>query len=292
MKNKMITTLLMVMIAVSVSLTCNVNKVYAETGDNTIVSNISQLPSLNSKQPGYSLLEQEILKNISKESESFSIECKSDGLGVTDTDKVIKDVINRLVATQPSGMWNLHTYALESRLVSSGNIEIIIIPKYRLTTDMKKDLDSRLGEILHKIIKDKMSTEDKELAIHDWIINNTQYDETYTIYDPYNTLLKHTGVCAGYALLAQRMFTLSGIESILITGDTGSKDGVMHEWNMVHIDGRWYHVDCTWDDPTYKEDDTTNKYKREYRKYKYYNESDKFMQKSRTWDDTVYPHTN
>lgn len=110
-----------------------------------------------------------------------------------------------------------------------------------------QDYEQRINIILAKIIKDEMTEKQKVKAIHDWIIDNTKYDETYTIYDGYETLVNGTGVCQGYAELAQQMFKQVGIENMMITG---SANNGSHAWNLVNINGKWRHVDVTWDDAT------------------------------------------
>ena len=131
--------------------------------------------------------------------------------------------------------------------------------------------------IVARIAPDSMSQSKKELAIHDWIVNNTQYDQSYKIYDPYNTLIKHTGVCEGYSLLAQKMFTIAGIKSIVVEG---TAKGEAHSWNMVYIDNKWRNVDVTWDDPVSSKDIL---------RYDYFNITDSKLSADHTWDTSKYP---
>lgn len=98
------------------------------------------------------------------------------------------------------------------------------------TCRMKAALDAKARRIVASIAPSGMSQAEQELAIHDWIVNNTRNDRSYSIHDPYTTLFRHTGVCEGYALLAQKMFTIAGIKSIVVEG---TADGVSHAWNPV-----------------------------------------------------------
>jgi len=169
---------------------------------------------------------------------------------------------------------------MEMPLLShSATVEVTVNCVYKMTAEMATDLDTRARVIVASITSDSMSQLDKERAIHDWIVNNTKYDQSSTIYDPYNTLIKHTGVCEGYTLLAQKMFTIAGIKSLVVFGYAG---GVSHAWNMVNIDSRWYHVDVTWDDPVSSSRDIL--------RYDYYNLSDSKLSADHTWNTTKYPN--
>lgn len=100
--------------------------------------------------------------------------------------------------------------------------------------------------VVSQVIKPGMSTYDRALALHDWLIYNANYDTTYTHYDASGVLLHGTGVCDSYGRAYLMLCTIAGIECIYVSGDAGGA----HGWNMIKLDdGKWYHVDCTWDDP-------------------------------------------
>lgn len=144
--------------------------------------------------------------------------------------------------------------------------------------------EQRVNAILAEIIKDGMTEKQKVKAIHDWIINNTEYDKTYKIHDGYETLVNGKGVCQGYAELAKKMFTQAGINSIMISGkaDNGTLVG-SHAWNLVNINGKWRHVDVTWDDPIVNgEAESTLR-------YDYFNLTDKDISEDHTWNTSMYP---
>ncbi len=101
--------------------------------------------------------------------------------------------------------------------------------------------------VVKQVVKPGMSTYDRALALHDWLIYNANYDTTYTYYDASGVLLKGTGVCDSYGRAYLMLCTIAGIECIYVSGEAG---GGAHGWNMIKLDdGKWYHVDCTWDDP-------------------------------------------
>ncbi len=104
---------------------------------------------------------------------------------------------------------------------------------------------------LASLISDNMTSRDKVKVIHDYIINNTAYDElkaknisdtTYKSNTAYGVLIEGYGVCSGYSDAMAIFLHELGIENYKISNDT-------HIWNLVHINGVWTHLDATWDDP-------------------------------------------
>ena len=93
---------------------------------------------------------------------------------------------------------------------------------------------------------------EKELYIHDYIIENTEYDISTlekmgdTVH---SVLVSGKSICEGYARTVQILLDKLGIENYLVTGDTESDGEILpHMWNIVNIDGDNYHLDVTWDD--------------------------------------------
>ena len=95
---------------------------------------------------------------------------------------------------------------------------------------------------------------DIELYIHDYICENTVYDESAPYHQSaYSTIVLHRSVCAGYARSFQYLMQRAGATCYYVTGSTektveGSGDSGSHSWNMVLINGDFYNVDCLWDD--------------------------------------------
>ena len=149
-----------------------------------------------------------------------------------------------------------------------------------------KLLKEKINEILTKIITPGMTAYEKELAIHDYIIDNCQYDLglgrtgiSSESYNAYGALCLKKAVCEGYAEAAMLLLTRSGVDSIIITG---MSQGVGHAWNMVLIDGKYYHLDITWDDPVMKNGEMV-------KTYHYFNLSDNSIGSSHVWNNTEYP---
>ena len=96
-----------------------------------------------------------------------------------------------------------------------------------------------------------MSAKDKIKAIHDYIINHTDYDTlksnniedtTYKSNTAYGVLIEGYGICSGYSDAIAIFLNRLGIENYKISNDT-------HIWNLIYLNGVWVHLDATWDDP-------------------------------------------
>ena len=115
------------------------------------------------------------------------------------------------------------------------------------------------AEITARIINDSMSSVDKIKAIHDWLVNNTEYDtEGYEIgnispdsYTAEGLFKTGRAVCEGYSKAFQQMAESAGFEVIKVNGIGVNSSGTTetHAWNQVKVDGKWYNIDVTWDDP-------------------------------------------
>lgn len=111
------------------------------------------------------------------------------------------------------------------------------------------------------------------LWFHDWIINNANYDYTYSHYSPDGVLLEGTGVCQSYALAYQLLLNAVGIQNTVI-----SAPEMDHAWNLVKLEGEWCHIDCTWDDPGTGGAENHN----------YFGMNDELILRDHTWNRSSY----
>ena len=153
-------------------------------------------------------------------------------------------------------------------------------------------------DTISSVITDNMDDFEKELAIHDWIINWASYDmeaENNSPYanpdpdndNPYGLLIHKKAICLGYSATFQLFMDLLDIECITVKGFSGSDD---HAWNMVKIGGEWYCVDTTWDDPV----DTQHPDRIPHYSYsithKYFNVTSDFLRENdHQWDESGIP---
>lgn len=113
------------------------------------------------------------------------------------------------------------------------------------------ELNYITDDIIKKIIADSMTTSDKIKAIHDYIINNTEYDklksenikdDTYKSNTAYGVLIQGYGICSGYSDTMAIFLNKLNITNYKISNES-------HIWNLIYVNGLWKHLDATWDDP-------------------------------------------
>lgn len=225
----------------------------------------------------YTSLKEKIISNMENRVVIFNIPVNRDIKECMDTtNQIMKDIIH----TNPYEYYNMSK--LDLTATQTGNTTILDFNLEYRTTKSQEDLVTlRINNILSGIIKSNMTTANKELAIHDWIVNNTQYDSSLTKFTAYNALEEHSAVCEGYALLIYKLLTQAGIPSQIVSGtaDNGQNQE-SHAWNLVNINGFWYHLDTTWDDPISSIP---------LLKHDYFNLTDSQIIKDHTWDKTGYP---
>ena len=161
---------------------------------------------------------------------------------------------NSLISSINNFVSPFNEYDNVSVVVNSlGKIDIDFIKNYTLE-DIKL-INEKLDEILSKTINDDMSDYEKIKKLHDYIINNSKYDNNRFNHAT-DILLYGYGNCSAYtdsmALLLNRL----NIPNYRIASEE-------HTWNLVYIDGAWKHIDLTWDDPVdvnYKKDILTYDY--------------------------------
>ena len=134
--------------------------------------------------------------------------------------------------------------------------------KHTYTDEEIKELNAKVDEIIKKTITNEMSTKDKIKAIHDYIINNTEYDTlktknikdtTYHSNTAYGVLIEGYGICSGYSDAMKLFLDKLNIINYKISND-------QHIWNLVYLDGTWLHLDLTWDDPVSDKNITRDNY--------------------------------
>lgn len=174
-----------------------------------------------------------------------------------------------------------YSYVKWSAQGYDGNVNVVTFAlDYLATKDQESYVNQKVTSILSTIIKSSMNDDDKEKAIHDYIVKNVTYDQSYSYYSAYDALSRGTAVCQGYALLAYKMLKQAGLNVKIVTGSAG---GESHAWNLVEIRSKWYQLDCTWDDPVPDIGAIS---------YDYYNINDTQMNVDHTWNKANYPQAN
>ena len=173
---------------------------------------------------------------------------------------------------------------------SLGNLRI----SYSMSKEDIKKHQSEIERISKEFIKDNirttMSDYEKVLKAHDYIIENSSYDERLKnegavppeSNSSYGILGLGVGVCEGYAKALKHLLDALEIDSMVVVGTSRNEN---HAWNLVNIGGDYYHIDPTWDDPV--TNDGSN-----ILRHNYFNLSDEEISKTHFWDREKYPSAN
>lgn len=82
---------------------------------------------------------------------------------------------------------------------------------------------------------------DMALWLHDWTLDQLEYDHNLNWCSAESGLTRHQGTCESYQRIYTKLLNAAGIANGRITGNG-------HTWNAVKIDGKWCQMDLTWDD--------------------------------------------
>lgn len=167
------------------------------------------------------------------------------------------------VADPSRGAWIQYTDECESHdfeftMTASGiyNFRFYVMDKtsevYYMRVSINIQVSDRaypsVGDIVNAAVK-KCSKEtdgsdyEKALWLHDWLLQQLDYDHSLKWSSAESALTRKLGTCQAYESAYSKLLTAAGITNAE-TRDT--YDG--HTWNAMKLDGKWYQVDCTWDD--------------------------------------------
>ena len=157
----------------------------------------------------------------------------------------------------------VHPYNSFDSIVFNFDDSIIEIEIKHTYTDVEREkLNQAVDKIIVDNIQDNMTTKEKIRAIHDYIINHTEYDtlKTENVNDTtdksntaYGVLIEGYGICSGYSDAMKLFLDKLNIVNYKISND-------QHIWNLVSLDGEWLHLDLTWDDPISNKNITRDNY--------------------------------
>ena len=251
--------------------------IYAAEKENTIINNCNEFYSA-------------IKKSLSNYDSSITLKIHNYDKNVYNL-----DVINKVLLDNPN-LRSGYSDASES-IVDSNPVSFSMNFKYDDTRDnlIKKELqvEQKVTEIVNKVVKKDMKDYEKELALHDYLVNNAQYDKRLFTgnmpeesFSDYGVLIKGTGVCEGFAEAMNRLLIAAGIDSKMVVGEANNgSEWVGHAWNMAKIGGQYYQLDSTWDDPLTNDGSKVLT-------HTYFNITDKQISKDHKWNGADYPKCN
>lgn len=193
--------------------------------------------------------------------ENFTFYCPSEYLDCLDDVKKISNPENVDILTTIGNFvspYNNFT-SLKVQFDTSGEITLDIKRLY--SNEDIINISNKIDSIWKDIVTQDMSTEDIIYAFHDYIINNTKYDEAYeneikrgeathNSARAIGPLFEGYGICSGYTDVMSIVLDKLGLDNYKVASKT-------HVWNVVKINNEWKHIDLTWDDPV-SEDHSVN----------------------------------
>ena len=164
-----------------------------------------------------------------------------------------------------------------------GADHVEVLPDYlfdRGKVKMHRQAVTARLERLARPLKGK-SDREKELAIHDFILENVTYDKLKKSYshEIIGPLTQGVGVCEGIAKTVKALCDAVGLPCIVALSEAAPEIGVRyrHTWNVVTVEGQRYHMDATFD----------NSLQRGMKRYDYFNLDDRRL--FRDHEALVYP---
>lgn len=114
---------------------------------------------------------------------------------------------------------------------------------------------NQIEQVKNNIIDNKTGDTYQDIKmVHDYLVDNIEYDTTISkenIYNIYGALVNKVAVCEGYARSFKYIMDEMQIPCVLVIGKGTNSQGQTenHAWNYVQVNGKWYDIDVTWDDP-------------------------------------------
>lgn len=134
---------------------------------------------------------------------------------------------------------------------SLGKINIELEKNY--TDEQIRSINKIIDDFIENNINNNMNDRQKIKLFHDFVIENTVYDQEFKLnmdknlyqYHPYNAygpLIEGLGICSGYSDAMAIFLDKIGVKNFRVSNKE-------HIWNVIFLDKNWYHLDLTWDDP-------------------------------------------
>ncbi len=145
-----------------------------------------------------------------------------------------------------SGTYRIHFYFMDNDRYDPQNDKGI----YYLRTTAEVTVNDAARPSVTQIVNNAVaqcrqqtngSEYDMALWLHDWTLDQLEYDHSLNWCSAESGLTRHQGTCESYQRIYSKLLNAAGIANGRITGNG-------HTWNAVKIDGKWCQMDLTWDD--------------------------------------------
>ena len=145
-----------------------------------------------------------------------------------------------------SGTYRIHFYFMDNDRYDPQNDKGI----YYLRTTAEVTVNDAARPSVTQIVNNAVvqcrqetsgSEYDMALWLHDWTLDQLEYDHSLNWCSAESGLTRHQGTCESYQRIYSKLLDAAGIANGRITGNG-------HTWNAVKIDGKWCQMNLTWDD--------------------------------------------
>lgn len=221
--------------------------------------------------------------------ENSIFNCDSYVYFITGVDFDSQKIFNNLIDNSPLKCMGVSTWKLSySKNTITQNICYTLELEYSLDKNTlmqyKKDTELKAQQIICENICKSMPDYQKVKIIHDYVVENTVYEEYGAVaHIAYGALINGRGVCESYANAVKILLDMVGIENIMISGQATNSNGTdSHAWNLVKLGNNYYHLDATWDDPV-------SIFGGDRLEYDYFLVDDETIKADHSWDESLYP---
>ena len=145
-----------------------------------------------------------------------------------------------------SGTYRIHFYFMDNDRNDPQNDKGI----YYLRTTAEVTVNDAARPSVTQIVNDAVaqcgqetngSEYDMALWLHDWTLDQLEYDHGLNWCSAESGLTRHQDTCESYQRIYSKLLDAAGIVNGRITGNG-------HTWHAVKIDSKWCQMDLTWDD--------------------------------------------
>lgn len=145
-----------------------------------------------------------------------------------------------------SGAYRIHFYFMDNDRNDPQNDKGIYYLRATAEVTVNDAARPSVTQIVNKAVAQcRQETDGSEydmaLWLHDWTLDQLEYDHGLNWCSAESGLTRHQGTCESYQRIYSKLLDAAGIANGRITGNG-------HTWNAVKIDGKWCQMDLTWDD--------------------------------------------
>ena len=134
-----------------------------------------------------------------------------------------------------------------------GADHVELIPEYLFEKSKIRTHQQAISARMQRLVRPLQgkSQLEKELAIHDFILENVRYDKLKKSYshEIIGPMTQGVGVCEGIAKTVKALCDRLGLWCIVALSEAAPERGIRyrHTWNVLRIGGQYYHLDATFD---------------------------------------------